>query len=199
MKTPDRKTAHDILNQASEMNPGKWIEHSKNTAYAAEKIARHIKGLDREKAYTAGLLHDIGRREGVRNLHHIICGYEYMMSLEYDGTAKISMTHSFALKNLNTYLGEYDCTDAELDFIRTYIENVQYDDYDLLIQLCDCLALADGLCIIEQRLVDVAMRYGFNELTIPKWKKIFEIKTYFEKIMGTSIYDVLGIMPRQMK
>ena len=199
MKTPDRKTAHDILNQASEMNPGKWIEHSKNTAYAAEKIARHIKGLDPEKAYTAGLLHDIGRREGVRNLHHIICGYEYMMSLEYDGTAKISMTHSFALKNLNTYLGEYDCNDAELDFIRNYIENVQYDDYDLLIQLCDCLALADGLCIIEQRLVDVAMRYGFNELTIPKWKKIFEIKTYFEKIMGTSIYDVLGIMPRQMK
>lgn len=39
--------------------------HSVNTGIAARSIADKIKGLDSEKAYILGILHDIGRRVGV--------------------------------------------------------------------------------------------------------------------------------------
>ena len=57
----------------------------------------------------------------------------------------------------------------------------------------DSLALPDGFCLLETRFVDVALRYGVNQYTVEKWKTIFEIKEYFEDIMGKSIYEVLGV------
>ena len=65
--------------------------------------------------------------------------------------------------------------------------------YDRLIQLCDALALPDGATYIEKRLVDVVMRRGFNDLTIPKWKAFFDLKDYFDKKMGTNLYLVISI------
>lgn len=46
------------------MNPGKW-GHSYNVAMAAEKNAIETKILNPDKAYVLGLLHNIGRRNGV--------------------------------------------------------------------------------------------------------------------------------------
>ena len=40
-------------------------------AEAAERIAARCPGMDREKAYVCGLLHDIDRREGVFALRHL--------------------------------------------------------------------------------------------------------------------------------
>ena len=51
--------------------------------------------MDAEKAYVLGLLHDIGRKFGVRHLGHVSDGYRFMMSLGYDEAAKICLTHSF--------------------------------------------------------------------------------------------------------
>lgn len=63
---------------------------------------------------------------------------------------------------------EYMLTEAE--FIQNYLACIEYNDYDRLIQLCDALSFPTGPTYIEKRLVDVALRYGFNELTIPKWE-----------------------------
>lgn len=44
---------------------------------------------------------------------------------------------------------------------------------------------------LEKRMVDVVMRYAFNEFTIEKWKSAFEIQRYFEEKIGCSIYSIL--------
>lgn len=66
-----RNTALAALAEAEERNPGAWGDHSRDTAEAAECIAARCPGMDREKAYVCGLLHDIGRREGVFALRHL--------------------------------------------------------------------------------------------------------------------------------
>lgn len=48
-----------------------------------------------------------------------------------------------------------------------------------------------GFYLIEKRLVDVVLRYGFSKYTIEKWKSTFEIQRYFEERIGMSIYNIL--------
>ena len=185
--------AEKLLYEAEQRNPGAWIGHSKTTAFCAKAIAEHCDNLDADITYILGLLHDIGRREGVTDMRHIIDGYNYMTSLGYDDCAKICLTHSFPYKDIKSYNGQNDCTAEETEFINTFIENTEYEDYDKLIQLCDALALPDGATYIEKRLVDVVMRRGFNDLTIQKWKSFFGLKEYFDKKTGTDIYKLIGV------
>ncbi len=49
-----------------------------------------------------------------------------------------------------------------------FLAKTEYDDYDRLLQLSDALALPDGLCLIEKRLVDGALRHGVNAFKLPK-------------------------------
>lgn len=69
----DRQTAEKLIAEAKELNDGVWISHSYNVARLAEKIAEKA-GIDSEKAYIFGLLHDIGRRNGIMQARHAIEG-----------------------------------------------------------------------------------------------------------------------------
>ena len=62
---PTRDEAILELKTAEKMNPGPWVKHSLNVGIAARNIAERIPGMDAEKAYITGLLHDIGRRVGI--------------------------------------------------------------------------------------------------------------------------------------
>jgi len=44
---------------------------------------------------------------------------------------------------------------------------------------------------VEKRLVDVALRYDSNPLTLRKWQAICSIEREFSAAHGTSIYAVL--------
>lgn len=182
---PDREKALSLLNEAYERNPGPWKDHSIVVAKCAYVISKQCDGMDEEKAYIIGLLHDIGRREGVTNLAHVIDGYHYLMDLGYDEAAKICITHSFAIKDINTGIGKKDVSDIELKEICDLIEAYEYDDYDRLIQLCDSIALPEGPVKIEIRMNDVKQRYGYYPLN--KWNKHIELKYYFEKKSGLNI------------
>ena len=57
---PKKEIALSELEIAGNMNPGPWTDHSKNVAKAASLIAEHCEGLDSEKAFVYGMLHDIG-------------------------------------------------------------------------------------------------------------------------------------------
>ncbi len=188
---PSRTKAIEILLEAEKLNPGPWVKHSFNTAKAAEGIAKIDSSLDSEKAFICGLLHDIGRREGIRDLHHTIYGYNYLKALGYEEIGRISLTHSFVLNKIEDFNGEFDCTDEEILFLSNYIKEADYDIYDKLIQLCDYLALPSGFCILEKRMIDVALRRGTNHLTVEKWKKVFQLKDEFEQKIKVSIYTVL--------
>ena len=186
---PDKETANELLTWAGKKNPGKWIEHSYNVARSAETIAKEC-SLDSDFAYILGLLHDIGRYEGVTNLRHVYVGYNLMKEKGYNDIAKICLTHSFPYKNFGSFQGNIDCTSDEIIYLKNELEKIDYNDYDKLIQLCDGISLAEGITLVEIRIVDVVKRYGFNEYTLNKWNAIFEIKKYFENKCNKNIYEL---------
>jgi len=188
---PTLEEAKMLLEEAGKLNPGTWISHSKYVAESAMLIAKETKELDSQVAYIIGLLHDIGRREGVTDMHHIISGYNFLKDKGFDQTARICITHPFLVKEIKCYSGKWDCSESEIGFIKQYLSNIEFNDYDKLIQFCDTLALPSGFCLIEKRMVDVALRYGINDLIIDKWKTTMEIKKYFENKIGKSIYTIL--------
>lgn len=186
-----REEAERELRQGVLLNPGPWEQHSISVAANASLIAQNVKGMDPEKAYILGLMHDIGRRAGVKRIAHIFDGYDYMMSLGEYEIARICLTHSFPLKDSNCYFGEYDCTPEQKKFLDEYIDKIEFDDYDRLIQLCDAISLPNGACIMEKRMIDVALRHGVPDCGVEKWKAFIYTKKYFDKLCGCSIYNLL--------
>ena len=186
---PTREQAILLLQEAEKCNPGPWGNHSRVAAHCAEKIAQECEGLDAEKAYILGLLHDIGRKFGVRHLGHVSDGYSYMLSMGYDEVAQICLTHSFNNQSISEYIGKFDTTPEELKLIQEALKETDMDDYDRLIQLCDSLAGAEGVMDIEERMGDVKRRYGAYPQE--KWNSNLAIKRYFEDKMGKNIYVVV--------
>ena len=179
------------LKTAACMNPGPWEQHSEVTGENALRIARKVPGMDPEKAYLMGLLHDIGRREGVTGMRHLIDGYRYLMKLNQPELAVICLTHSYAVKNVDYYEGRHDCTPEDKAWIASFLENREYDDYDRLIQLCDAVSLPQGACLLEKRFVDVALRHGVQPYTTERWRGYMERKKYFDHLCGCDIYTLL--------
>ncbi|MCA9835474.1 MAG: HD domain-containing protein [Trueperaceae bacterium] len=188
---PNLAQAETFLAEAECLNPGPWVAHSRNVALAAQKIAQFHPELDEDLAYVFGLLHDIGRREGVTGMRHTLDGFHFLMHRGFPEAARICLTHSFSYKSMDAALGRWDVSDEEFDFIRSYLTLINFGPYDMLFQLCDAIALAEGICLMEKRLVDAAIRLGTNDFTHKKWQALFDIKAYFEGYIGKSIYAVL--------
>lgn len=186
---PSREEAIELLREAERCNPGPWGNHSRVVAHCAEKIALECDDLDSNKAYILGLLHDIGRKFGVRHLGHVSDGYSYMMSLGYNEVAKICLTHSFSNLTTDEYIGNFDTMEDELKLIQEALKSSTMDEYDRLIQLCDALAGAEGVLDIEERMRDVKCRYGSYPQA--KWDSNLALKEHFEAKMGKDIYEVV--------
>ena len=187
---PTADEALKELEKGYEINPTRWVHHARFTGEAARNIAL-ASGLDGEKAYVLGLLHDIGRRFGFSGIRHIVDGYNYAMEKGWDDVARISMTHSFAENIPTINPSMMDLTKEEYEFTKSYLASLEYDDYDILMHLCDNIALHSGYVLMEKRMVDISMRHGVHEGTVARWEKLFAIKEHFEKKMGKSIYSVL--------
>lgn len=69
-KLPDREEAKRILSEAEKCNPGPWGDHSRVAAECAEKLLYYA--MEADKAYILGLLHDIGRKFGVKPILGIL-------------------------------------------------------------------------------------------------------------------------------
>lgn len=188
---PNKEIAIYELESAGQMNPGPWTKHSYNVANAARIIAEHCDSLNSDKSFVCGLLHDIGRRTGIAAVRHIIDGYDYAISKGWDEVARVCLTHSFPVKDIEADIGKKDISKSQYDFINNYINNLEYDDYDKLIILCDALADANGFCILEKRFIDTTRRYGIYPFSVDRWNKTYEYKDYFEKMIGKSIYTLL--------
>lgn len=188
------------LEKAGKTNPGPWTDHCRYAAMACRNIAAHCEGMSADEAYILGLLHDIGRYEGVYAAKHLIKGYRYCMERGWEKPAQICITHEFMIQDIRKAGGPMDVSEEDYRFIEEFLQNVRYDDYDRLVQLCDALALPTGFCILEKRFVDVALRYGIYPATLERWKKVLEIKEMFEKKTGCSIYDLLpGVVENSLR
>ena len=193
---PSRQQAEQILAEGQERYSevsqvhGRWADHCRTAAACAEKIAARCPGLDPDKAYVLGLLHDIGRRWGDGHLRHVYYGWKYMAEQGYDQVAKICLTHSFQIQGIDAYVGKRDIPPEALAELTAALEAAVYDDYDRLIQLCDSIAGTDGPVNMAARMEDVRRRYG--DYPQDKWDKNFELKGYFEHWAGADLYDIVG-------
>lgn len=187
----DVQTAENALEEAEKSNPGAWVAHSKYVAISCRAIAEKCEHLSAETAYIFGILHDIGRYAGVSSEKHLLDGYRYCKARGWDKAAQICISHAFMIQDIATSIGQFDMSEEEYAFMRDFVKNAEYDDYDRLVQLCDALALPTGCCLLEKRFVDVAIRYGMHPATIDRWKKTLEIKEYFESKIGCSVYELL--------
>lgn len=195
MLVPSLDEATALLEEASVRNPTPWVEHSKFVAQAAGSIAELDPDLDGTVAQILGLLHDIGRQEGITDMRHALDGYTFLKGLGYEGAARICLTHSFPSTDLmrtETAAGTWDCSEEERRFVDEYLSGVQITQYDRLIQLCDALALPSGFCRLEKRLVDVVLRRGFNEFTVLRWRAYLGLLESFGRSVGRDVYDLLG-------
>ena len=192
---PSRCMAELLLEEGVAKNPGPWREHSYAVAQAAEKIAFAVnlnsgeEKLNPNLAYIYGLLHDIGRQEGVTYIAHVYDGYHFLKELGYEKAAQICLTHSFNLQITDDYIGKNDVSPEKMEEIKALLAAVKYDDYDRLIQLLDSCCGADGTKNLENRMGDVKARYGYYPQA--KWDKNFELKEYFEKLAGQDLYDII--------
>ncbi|MBQ7800828.1 MAG: HDOD domain-containing protein [Oscillospiraceae bacterium] len=197
---PTRQFAEQALAWAGTRNPGPWTDHSRYVAAACENIARRCPGLDPDRAYAYGLLHDIGRHAGVTSERHLLDGYRYCADRGWDKAAQICISHAFMIPDIGTSIGVFDMPPEDKAFMADFVKNAVYDDYDHLVQLCDALALPTGFCLLEKRFIDVALRYGTPPQMVPRWKRILEIKAMFEERMGCCLYDLLpGVIENSLR
>lgn len=186
MKNMDLETAVQIINERKQVSDGNWYEHSVYVAIAAYAIADRLK-MDAEKAFVMGIMHDIGRSFSKGQFRHIRDGYEYLNSLGYTEIARICLTHSFAIQDINTYVGKMDISEAEQMNYQHILRMQQYDFYDRLIQLCDSISTNNGYVIPEKKFVTNVFKYGFKESTIEKWRAVLEIYNDFEEKLGMNV------------
>lgn len=187
---PTREKAEALLAEAGRCNPGPWEDHSRVTARCAERIAQACPGMDDGKAYIMGLLHDIGRKFGVKHLGHVYDGWKYMSELGYDEAARICLSHSFNEGKLENYIGKFDISEEQTEELRQALSVMEFDEYDRLIQLCDSLAAAEGVVDMKDRMEDIRRRYG--QYPQSKWDKNMELKAHFEQKAGADIYAIVG-------
>lgn len=164
-----------------------WVAHSRGAAKIAEVIAKKC-GMDSDKAYACGLLHDIGRYKGTHTgMNHAIDGYELLMERGMPEIARICLTHSFHPREK---VDEVKLDDPEKDkFLKEFIYGAEYDDYDLLVQLADYMSGAHGITTIERRFCSVLWRHGLKD---PQTDLIalYKLKEYFSKKAGMDIYEL---------
>lgn len=119
LKIPTISQAEALVQEAAQLNPGPWVAHSRVAAQAAQLIAAEIPALDPQAAYILGYLHDIGRREGVYGMRHVIDGYRFLIARGFDDSARISLTHSYPVPNAASGSADWDGTPADFAFLQS--------------------------------------------------------------------------------
>ena len=184
------------------MNPGPWVAHTRYVAQGAQLLAQAMLAnnpacqVDPHRAFILGLLHDIGRREGVYGMRHVVDGYRYLEAMGYPEAGRVCLTHSYPDFELVMGASGWDGTQEELEFVRQYIASITYDIYDRLIQLCDAICMPHGFVLMEKRMVDVALRYGTGSAApldrlARRWRAFFAIQQEIDQAVGGSIYSHL--------
>ena len=184
----NKNSAITLLDWAHAQNPGPWREHSLGVARAAEYIAREC-GMDADKAWICGAMHDIGKYEGVTAMRHIVAGYELMLQKGEPDIARICLTHSFPLPRIEAYMGPHNIGPEGERLVMDAL-STPMDDYDKLIQLCDGLAWNEGVCLMEKRMINVMRRKGVSPVQLEIINARFELLEYFQQKLGKSIYSL---------
>lgn len=198
------------------INTSSWISHSFYSAEVCATLAANL-GLDVNKAKTAGILHDYGRKYD-HSFAHVIKGFESLINLGWENEAIGCLTHSFVnggrcSNNEPALVGFYldDKGNARWkegtnkDDITLFLENYKYTDYDILLNIADLMATDKGILSPKDRIDDIATRrvidptnrgYFLSDITnvlIDILKKLNLIKddtAYIKSDNNTSLVDI---------
>lgn len=167
-----------------------YSKHSILVADAARLIAKKC-NLDSNKAYRLGLLHDIGRMYHQDDFSHLYLGYKLLSNYDL-ACARICITHAYPLKNIDSFNGKINDLKMK-EFVMNFINSIEYDSYDLLIQLCDAIT-TDKYITIEERYECLKNKNKWNDYSLLKINKLNEIKKHFDLLIKDDIYRVLYIL-----
>lgn len=166
--------------------------HIFNVAKIAEAIAKQTNGkLDPETAYTLGLIHDIGRikDETITKIPHGIEGYNYLMKTPYTALAPICITHNFIDKDIKQ--SDFPTYSPELfKWTKEYLSNIEYNDYDRLIQVSDLFSRGKEIMSIRQRLDKNKSFYHIENLSYED--KAFALRDYFNNKYNIDIEQIVA-------
>ena len=179
-----------------------WENHSRDVAKVCEKIAEKA-GMDSDLAYAKGLLHDFYKSIERDNevtvmvngqkkmaMTHPFKGYQLLMEKDFPEAARSALTHTFY--NLDeVFDGGFDerLLPEDLEFLKKWLSENEYDDYDRLTQLADNMASWRGIMTINDRFCDIMSRHPVSNPT-SALKKLYEIKDYFDEKARVNIYEI---------
>ena len=183
------KQALEYLQEAEQLNPGRWIEHSRKVGEASRRIAEKL-DLDTEKAETLGYIHDIGKRYG-EHTHHVINGYKFLKEKGYDDEyANICITHSYLNNDINCTAGGVPSPESDgYKFRKEFVKNHEYTIYEKIINLCD-LMCTDEFMTVEQRLIEIMTRRGVDTNTVYHIKEALKLKEEIDELLQCNLYSL---------
>ena len=164
----------------------KWILHSIYVGMAAGRIAKEL-NVDEDFAITIGYMHDIGRKIDHKN--HTIEGYNYLIKLGYPEIARYCLTHSFVNNVIPNTIGSGP-DQKSYEIISNYLNSIDLNIYDNIIQLCDLFCLETGFTTFEKRILDITRRKGVYDNSIGHFESIMNLKNKFEEMIGKEIYSL---------
>ena len=171
--------------------------HSKTVANVAKLIASKTSILDCEKAYTYGLMHDVGKFYLKKSeiYKHPIAGYD-LMKEKYPDIAIICVTHPFPnFENFEHILRYCHDDKDEADKIFDILCGILRDDYIDLIQFCDKISRMDDYIRFEDKLQWYIDKYNLrqDEIIDQYSDRMSKIKAKFDSMANIDIYELINI------
>lgn len=184
----------DEQNVSNNLPKGTSRRHYQNVAFIASRIAEYS-GLNVEKAFILGLLHDYGEyiEASTPETFHGTAGYDEMMRLGYDDVARICLSHSFFDDNFKPE--DFPAYDKK-QIIRAaeLLKERPFDDYDRLIHLADMMAPRDKIDTIENRIAMITEKYNLPAaVALRKKREALWLKDYFDSLTERNVYTLIGL------
>ncbi|WP_049690523.1 hypothetical protein [Anaerococcus jeddahensis] len=166
-------------------NLGPWVTRSKIIGKSAKIIGKEL-GLDEDIAFACGSLFDIGKKEKKNGLENNLRSFHILRNESYFFPAKIAISHSFILKDINSYLGEMNLKEKDIITIKNLLLSYSYTDYDKLIQVLDN-SITDNYLGSEKKQEILKEKYGKIPFEDERLKKLIEYEKYFENKLKNPI------------
>lgn len=188
--------------------------HGETSRILAETI-----GLDGKTAQKLGILHDIGRKR-THSFMHTVKGFELLQELGWYVEAFCALTHSFTLiSNENGVIKAGRCANCDpmlegfgidengvgvwkseeyKDDMAQFLDGYEYNDYDVIMNIADMMAISKGIVSIEERFEDIMTRRDPDLMDVRYTKVclINQMRYYLEK---AGLADFKGVKIKATK
>ncbi len=177
---PNKDKIIDYLEKAFKDKSDRWIIKSWLCGKTAEKMAKDL-GLDPDIALASASLAQIGKSSTSDN--NFLEGFKILRADSYFFPAKVAISQSFPLKDLELYKDIYDLDPKDEKFIKNFLYTYEYTDYDYLVQYLymifdeNFVGLEKGMDLFLDESYPANFRERFYELEeyfLPKLKKDLE-------------------------